>query len=84
MGDGRITMQLDMFETETIENLRLLIESMDKKYMRCNRAQFGKIGALEKRIETLESEIEQLKQMQCKEKKVVMIPFFDDYIQVTR
>lgn len=80
-------MQYDMFETEIIQALRLKIVSIDEKYMRCNRAQFGKIGKLEKRIALLESENQELKQIQAHKKakkKAILIPFFGEVLEMTK
>ncbi len=80
-------MQYDIFESETIQSMRQEIISMRESLMKCNRAQFREIGLLKKRVAVLESENEQLKQIQARKKpskKAQLIPFFGELLEVSK
>ena len=80
-------MQFDLFESETFQSMRQEIISMRESMMKCNRAQFREIGLLKKRVNLLEAENQQLKQIEAKRKvstKAQLIPFFGELLEVTK
>ncbi|HEY3526296.1 MAG TPA: hypothetical protein VGK47_08875 [Nitrososphaeraceae archaeon] len=76
-------MQYDLFESEIIQTLRQELESTKEQLAKNNRACFREIGMLKKLVKSLQAEQEHVKQIAAKKKSKV-IPFFDEYLEVSK
>jgi hypothetical protein len=76
-------MQLDMFESEIIMNLRQELASLKEQLAKNNRATFREIGIVKKQVKALEFDSEAIKQIQAR-KKADLIPFFGELLEVTK
>lgn len=76
-------MQYDLFECEELAALRQQVEKHDLKLSNLRRGLFSRFDELRRVVEDLREELAQVKQIQAS-KKAELVPFFGEYLEVTK
>lgn len=76
-------MQYDLFEHEIFSHLRQQVNELESKQSNLRRGIFARHDELKRAIEELRAELNEIKQIQAK-KKAELVPFFGDYMEVTK